>query len=268
MLRRPTYLLLAATVGLVLVLLNLPARTSEQIKLAIGGMFLPFFGVVGSAQQGTERAGNLVMPRSFLVGEIERLREENAQFRLQLEQMEAVGRENDRLRAHLGWQQQRRWKGRLARVTGRDPANWWRTIHIDLGSRDGLRENLPVVTPDGLVGRVGSVGYTRSQVVLVGDPNCHVAAVVVESRENGVVAPSTSPTLDPTIVDLSYLSRNSQLQPGQEVVTSGLGGVFPKDIPVGVIVDRRTVDYGLYTEARVKLHVNINRIEEVWVLFP
>jgi rod shape-determining protein MreC len=266
--RRTTYILLGAIVALAVVLLNLPARTAEQFKLAIGGVFLPFFGLAGSAHTQTERAGNAVIPRSILTEQVGRLQGENEQLKLRLAQAEAALQENERLRAAIGWQRQRRWNARLARVVGRDPANWWRALHIDLGSRDGLTENLPVMTADGLVGRVGSVGYAHSQVVLVGDPNCHVAALVADTRENGVIAPNTSATLDPSIVDFTYLSRNSQLQPGQEVLTSGLGGIFPKGIPVGMVIDRRTVDYGLYTEARVKLHVNLNQLEEVWVVFP
>ena len=58
----------------------------------------------------------------------------------------------------------------------RDPANWWRTVQIDLGSRDGIQTNQPVLTAEGLVGRVSSVSYVSSQVVLIGDPNCRVSA--------------------------------------------------------------------------------------------
>src|SRR6266699_1400220 len=85
------------------------------------------------------------------------------------------GRATARLKL-FQWEQQHRWKSRLklAHVITRDPANWWRTVQIDLGSRDGLRTNLTVLTTEGLVGRVHSVGFTRSQVVLVGDPNCKV----------------------------------------------------------------------------------------------
>ena len=71
-----------------------------------------------------------------------------------------------------GWQQKTTWKLKLANAIVRDPANWWRTVQIDLGSRDGLRTNLPVLSTEGLVGRVSSVSLTRSQVVLVGDHDC------------------------------------------------------------------------------------------------
>ncbi len=266
--RRPTYIFLGLTVAAALVLLNLPARTSEQLKLALGAVFLPLFGLTSSAHNTAAKAGQAVIPRSILNEQVERLRVENEQLKIRLIQADAALAENTRLRAAIGWQGQRKWNARLGRVIGRDPANWWRAVRINLGSRDGVRENMPVLTPEGLVGRVGTVGFASSQVILVGDPNCHVAALVVETRENGVIAPGTAAQFDPSIVDLTYLSRNSRLQPGQEVWTSGLGGIFPRGIPVGVIVDHRSIDFGLYTQARVKLHVNINQLEDVWVVFP
>src|SRR5262249_5786992 len=159
-----------------------------------------------------------------------------------------TSRENTRLRQLLGWQQKTPWKLKLANVVLRDPENWWRTVQIDLGSRDGIRTNLPVLTSDGLlVGRVDAVGFTRSQVVLLGDRNCKAAALVQnESRDAGVIG--TSDPFDNSLVTLSFLSKNANLKSGQWVVTSGLGGIFPGGIPIGTVVDSRTVEYGLYTE--------------------
>ena len=179
------------------------------------------------------------MPRSELLKEIEDLRRENQQLRIQMMQAAATARENDQLRALLGWQRQTPWKLKLANVVLRDPANWWRTVQIDLGSRDGVRENLPVLTADGLVGRVSSVGLTRSQVVLIGDPNCRVSALV-ENPAHDIGVISASGPLDNSLVDLTYLSGNANLKPGQKVVTSGEGGIFPRGIPIGQIVDSRT----------------------------
>jgi rod shape-determining protein MreC len=140
-------------------------------------------------------------------------------------------------------------------------------VQIDLGSRDGLTNNLPVLTPEGLVGRVSSVGLTRSQVVLIGDPNCKVSALV-ENQAHDVGVISASEPLDSTLVELTYLSGNADLKPGQKVVTSDLGVIYPKGIPIGQIVDARQVEFGLYSEARVKLSVNLGALEQVWVLFP
>lgn len=178
-------------------------------------------------------------------------------------------RENDRLHDQLGIPRQSPWKCRIARVIGRDPANWWRTVIIDLGARDGVRPNATVLTAEGLVGRVSGVGNSRSQVVLVGDPNCRVAAMILETRDTtGIIVPPSADTFDNTLVDLTSLSRNSTLKPGQRVCTSGQGGVFPKGIPIGQVVDWRAMEFGLYAEARVKLAVNYNQLQEVWVATP
>ncbi|HLZ54274.1 MAG TPA: rod shape-determining protein MreC, partial [Verrucomicrobiae bacterium] len=156
---------------------------------------------------------------------------------------------------------------KLADVVMRDPANWWRTVQIDLGSRDGVRENLPVLTADGLVGRVSAVGLTRSQVVLLGDSYCRVSALVEDPAHDIGIITASGP-LDNSLVELTYLSGNAVVKPGQNVVTSGEGGVYPRGIIIGQVVDSQTVEFGLYTEARVKLAANLGALDQVWVLFP
>jgi rod shape-determining protein MreC len=251
------------------VILKLPSRATTKLKLAISGLFVPLYGLVGSTQELVNKAGDAIVPRKQLVKELEALQKENQELRARAMQWEATTQENARLRQYFGWQKQVQWRLKLARVVGRDPANWWRTLRIDAGSRDGVVTNSPVLAADGLVGRVSEVGLTHSQVVLVGDPDCRVS-VMVEGppNEHGVIAPVSSSPLDTSLVDLTHLSRSSQLRAGQRVVTSGLGGIFPPGIVVGQIVDFRTVGYGLYNEARVKLHVKMNSLDEVFVKLP
>ena len=195
------------------------------------------------------------------------LREANQRLRLQITQLQEAGRENTRLKQALGWQQNAGWKLKPARVLGQDPANWWRTLHINLGARDGVKTNTPVLTAEGLVGRVTEVGFTRSQVVMVGDPGCRFSALVQDTRDKGIITPEAR-TLDHHLVGFTFVPIGAGLRPGQWVLTSGDGGVFPKGIPVGQVVDIQTNELGLYLEARVRLSVNLNRLEEVWVLFP
>ena len=129
-------------------------------------------------------------------------------------QAEGMVRENERLRQQLGWQQQKGWKLKPANIILREPSNWWRTVQIDLGSRDGVKINSPVLTSDGLVGRISSVSLTHSQVVLLGDPNCKVAARVDNhSRDTGVIGGSGP--LDTGIVDMGYLSRTPSSSRGK-----------------------------------------------------
>jgi rod shape-determining protein MreC len=267
MLKQKHYIALGAVTLATLLLLGLPPRASSRLKLAVGSWFLPLFGLAGTVQQLPITAANAVLPRRELLRQLEILRRDNEQLRVQASQAATTTRENDELRALFGWQRQTPWKLKLANVVMRDPANWWHTVQIDLGSRDGVREGLPVLTTDGLVGRVSTVSYTHAQVVLISDPNCKVSAVVENpAHDMGIISPGGP--LDNSFVELSYLSGNATLQAGQNVITSGLGGVFPKGIPIGQIVDTRPVEFGLYTEARVKLLVNLGSLEQVWVLFP
>jgi rod shape-determining protein MreC len=267
MLSKPHYIALGLVALLALVILNLPARTATRLKLAVGSLFLPLFGLASASQQTASKASDAVVPRSELERQNEQLRRENAQLKLQATQAVEIARENDRLRQMVRWQSQKPWKLKLARVVLRDPANWWRTVQIDLGSRDGVRENAPVLTPEGLVGRVRSVGLTSAQVVLLGDPNCKVAARVEnDTHADGIVG--TSGPFDTSLVEFTHLERGVNLKPGQNVVTSGNGGVFPTGILIGRIVDARPAEFGLGTEARVKLSANLSGLDEVFVLMP
>jgi len=267
MLRKQHYWIFGSTALLALFLLSLPARTANRFKLAVSGLFLPLFGISQPADRLAEKAGNLVLPRTALLQENEQLRAETQHLRLQLMQAQEVWRENQELRHALAWKKQAPWKPRLARVIGRDPANWWRTMHIDLGTRDGLQANYPVLTAEGLVGRVAEVGADRAQVVLLGDSKCRVSAAVPEAKDSGVIMPSAAAAWKNEFVELGYLSRTADLKPGQAVITSGLGGIFPPGILIGHIVDMRGID-GLYIEARVKLAVNFSSLEYLWVLLP
>ncbi len=267
MFKRQHYIALGLVVVTILIILNLPSRTAARLKIAIGSVFLPLFGLASSGHGMLEKAGDAITTRTELLRQNESLRKENQELRMQALQAQEITRENERLRRLVGWQQQKKWNLKLARVVLRDPANWWRTVQIDRGSRDGLRPDLPVLTPEGLVGRVTSVSYDRSQVVLLGDPNCKVSGQIAnETGDTGVIG--ASGPFDGSLVDMFHLSKNANLQPGLDVYTSGLGGVFPRGILIGRIVDSRSVEFGLQVEARVKISANLSALDEVWVLFP
>lgn len=266
MFKRSHYIALSVVLVLVLILLNLPSHTTARLKVAIGSLFLPLFGLANSSDQIANKAGDAITTRSELLKENATLQRRNQELQMEDLQAQETARENARLHQLLGWKQTRPWKMKLAKVVLRDPANWWRTVQIDKGRLDGVSNNLPVMTMDGLVGRISAVGPATATVVLIGDRDCKVSAEVAETRDTGVIG-STDP-LDNSLVALGFLSKNAKLIPGQTVVTSGLGGIFPAGIPVGKIADSRPVDYGLYTEARVKLAANLGALDEVWVLFP
>ncbi len=249
-------------------LMSLPRATSTRIKLITSSLFLPLFGVVGSAAQLAERTAEALTPRRQLWARLESLEAENRQLRVDLLRAQAAKEQNRRLRSLLGWREVSPWRLRPARVIARDPSGWWQTVRISAGKRDGLQENLPVLAAEGLVGRVGAVGAVTSEVILIGDPKCRVSVVIRENGETGMLTTMSAGVLDHRMIDLTHLPRNTALQPAQTVFTSGLGGVFPEGIPVATVVDWREVGYGLYTEARVRLLADSSRLREVMVILP
>ncbi|MDR3457446.1 MAG: rod shape-determining protein MreC [Verrucomicrobiae bacterium] len=265
MFKPKNYLALGAVVLVAVALLSLPTRATSRLKLAVSSWFLPLFGLAGAGQQLPADLADSLLPRRELLHQLDVLRRENQQLRSQAVQSTAIARENDQLHALLNWKQTVQWKLKPANVVMRDPANWWRTVQIDLGSRDGIQTNQPVLTADGLVGRISSVSYLNSQVVLIGDHDCRVSVLIDNSTHDVGVLTASGP-LDASFVQLSYLPSMANLKAGQNVFTSGLGGVFPKGIPVGKIVDMQTIEYGLATEARVKLNANLGALEQVCVL--
>jgi len=254
----------------VFLLLVIPESARARLKSAIGALFLPVIGISTTGQVALESLGQLgasgsaSSPTNQALGQapdvppsLADLHVENALLREEINQFRDA---ND-------WERRIPWESKLVRVVGRDPYNWWRRIKINLGSNKGIRFNQPVISAKGnLVGRVSEVGPLTSWVVLAGDPNCRFSALIKESRSQGGIVSPRQYSSDPRVVELTYLPNDVELRPGQAVVTSGLGGGFPKEIPVGLVVDSWISKDGLYTEARVKLHANLNQLETVRVL--
>ena len=152
MYKRPHYIALGVVVLLTLTIVNLPSSTKARLKLGIGSLYLPLFGLTTFAREAVGHTGNSLLTRGQLLRENEQLRHDNQELRLQADRMADLERENNRLRQLLQWEQRNPGKYRAARVILREPANWWRTVQINRGSRDGMRVDLPVLTPEGLVG--------------------------------------------------------------------------------------------------------------------
>src|SRR6266404_5119584 len=110
MLKRPHYIALSLIVFLTLVILNLPSKTTARLKLGLGSLFVPLFGLGNAAHQLTTRTGDAVLPRSELIRQKEALQRQNQELRLQLMRVEGMARENERLRQMLAWQPHKAWK--------------------------------------------------------------------------------------------------------------------------------------------------------------
>lgn len=147
-------------------------------------------------------------------------------------------------------------------VIGRDPNNLLRYLMIDRGSKDGVQVGMSVITARGLVGQVREVGTNSAKVVLLTDPSSAVNALVQRSRATGIVEGQTGPNLV-----MRYLPQSGEVaQPGDLVLTSGLGGQFPRRLLIGEIAEVRQSDVEMFQEARLVPAVDYDHLEMVFVV--
>lgn len=148
-----------------------------------------------------------------------------------------------------------------APVVGEDVSPFIRSIWIGGGSDQGLRHGMPVVTEQGLVGRVADVYPGAARVQLILDPEATVNVLLQASRADGVLLAQPNGEL---WVDL--ISQQAEVAPGDLVLTSGLGGGYPADIPVGEVISVRRRDFELFQQAVIQPAVDFDRIYIVLVI--
>lgn len=252
----------------VVALLSTQARTPDRRQVgALGAVIL---AVLLPVQTGMDRVVGGVERLWDLYTEIGQLRRENVRLRQEVETLSqevAVLRERAqatvRLERLLEFRAQAASRGMVARVIGRDPTRWFATVVVDRGRRDGIPRNAPVVTADGVIGRVIEVTPTAARVLLIVDSRSAVGALVQQSRDVGVVEGRGGRTLH-----MKYLSGTTQVQPGDLVVTSGQGGIFPKGLVLGRISTVVREEGELLLEAAIEPSAALDRLEEVLILLP
>lgn len=192
--------------------------------------------------------------------ENQRLQADNATLQMENRRLSEAEREAERLRALMDLTKPGSGKTVVARVIGRDPSRSEQTLTIGKGESQGIRMNAPVISPDGVVGRVIAVGRLSALVQLLSDPQSAVGVLVKRTRVQAVFKGTGARE-----IELDYIDNDNEVEVGDELITSGLDGLYPKGLPVGTVsvVDPRR---GLFRVVRSKLHVDIGRLEEVLVL--
>ncbi len=178
---------------------------------------------------------------------------------------DALENENNRLRDLLGLRQKMFAEAVAAEVVGRDVRDWFHSILINKGTRDGIMPSAAVIAGSIqrpiLVGRIGEVQEGSSKVLLVTDLVSAVSVRVVGRTDVGLLEGGNRPTCI-----MKYLARQSDVTVGDEVVTAGLGGVFPPGIPVGDVVDVGVSEDGFFKFAKVKPHTDFGSLLEILVI--
>ena len=192
--------------------------------------------------------------------ENERLRHENDTLKLQLNQLQSKAAEADRLATLLTFRQAHQSIAMVAaRVIGTSADTASETVYLDRGERDGIRRNMGVITPDGVVGKVIESYRDTSQVLLLTDKDSGVGAMLLESRIQSPVGGAGEPLLS-----MKYVANDDTVNVGDRVVTSGMDRIFPRDLPVGTVTQIKPGTP--FKQIRLRPAANLERLEEVIVL--
>ncbi len=192
--------------------------------------------------------------------ENEALRVENDALKLAITQLQSRAAEADRLAGILSFKQSHEKVPMVGgRVIAASAGTASRTIEIDRGERDGIRRNMAVITPDGAVGKVIEVYGDTAQVLLLTDKDGGAGAMLVDSRTQGPVGGTGEPTML-----MKYVATEENVAIGEKIVTSGMDKIFPRDIPIGTVVEVKAGNP--FKQIRVRPAANLDRLETVIVL--
>jgi rod shape-determining protein MreC len=190
--------------------------------------------------------------------ENEQIRHENDALKLQITQLQGKAAEADRLAALLNFRQSHAGVPMIAaRVIGTTADS--QTIQLDRGERDGIRKNMGVITPDGVVGKVVESYPNASQVLLLTGKESGVGAMLADSRTQSPVGGQGEPLLV-----MKYVPNDDTVNLGERVITSGMDRIFPRDLPVGTVAEIKSGNP--FKQIRIKPAANLERLEEVLVL--
>lgn len=264
--RNYKYLLLAVATVLLTLLMSIAAKQGGKIDPAEGLLR----DLLAPLQKAVLALTYKVNASIRYVAEIRRLGEENAYLNAEITRLKAresvaveVWHENVRLRKLLDLPPaMQEFQLLAARVVARDPSNWYNTLAIDQGKQAGVEAGSLVVTNAGVVGRVNKVSANGAEVLLISDQRSALGAMGQSSRDVGVLRGGD----EGGYCRLVYLPRTASVRRGDVVITSGLGGDFPKGLVLGHVVEVRAEDYGLGKFARVKPVVDLDHLEEVLVI--
>jgi rod shape-determining protein MreC len=195
------------------------------------------------------------------VRENEALRIENDALKLTISQLQSRAAEADRLAALLNFKQTHAKVSLVAaRVIAASAGTASRTVEIDRGERDGIKRNMAVITPDGAVGKVIEVYRDTAQVLLLTDKEGGAGAMLVNSRTQGVVGGTGDP-----MIQMKFVANEQDVTAGEKIVTSGMDKIFPRDIPIGTVVDAKP-GQPPFKKIRVQPAAKLDQLEAVIVL--
>jgi len=258
------FLLVAATVFFLVV------RGNGQITLpenAIGSLITPVQNAVSSVTNSVKRLVSNWRDYDDLQDAYDALSFDNEQMRMELISAEEALMENERLKAMLDARDTYTSLDPVyAKVIARDAGTWFQTFSVNRGDAHGVSVGMAVVNGVGLIGRVYEAGLNYSKILTIIDTRSAVACLIQRTRDNGVMKGQISAISADASCNMYYIPTVNDIIPGDEVITSGLDGLYPKGLVVGTVreVSRQSDVSDQYVV--VSPAVDFERLEDVLVL--
>lgn len=248
----------------VLITINIrSARGPLFLEKAVGWVVAPMQNLLTDIRNSIARVfnhyiflTNVARENEQMAREIDMLKRRNVELLEQIEWQDRVGN-------LMQYKEQQEQKAVLASIIGRDATQWSKVVFINKGTQQGIQENLVVVTNAGVIGHVTQALSTSAKVLLINDSRSAVDVLFQESRIPGVVAGTGQ-----SYCDMKYVPITAKVEVGDSVLSSGLGGIFPKGLMVGTVTHVKKKKQGLFQEITIEPKANLARLEEVLVLLP
>ncbi len=242
-----------------------PGQDGKQTRLIrywVVTVFSPFERAFLSVGHGVSHTWNDYLDLRHVRQQNQQLQSELNRIRLEQSSLAVDALQALRLQKLFGFQQQYVSKTVAAHVIGTSGTDLSRVLLIDKGSKDGLKTDMPVITPDGVVGKVRDVFPHSAQVLEINDETSGLGIVLTQTRLRGILRGNTAGQTE--IIDIL---PDERIQPGEQVVTSGGDSVYPAGLPVGT-VERLVNDpeHDPYVAVVVRPSVNLSRLDEVLVI--
>lgn len=262
--RRIFILLVVIMAGIITI--RLPDVLRNGIRNVVNDSILPVQQLIVEMGDRIHETANVIRGFRNIVSSNHEMAEELVYLRTRIRELSSLELENGELRRQLGYAARPGYVYIPCEVVGRDVGGWWQSIRINCGFRDGVKIGQAVMTADGLVGRVESVTSRSADILLITDPACKVSARISRTGTFGILEGDGASILGSPLCKLSFLDKNVSIIPGDEVVSSGLGGVFPKGVVIGRVEKVFRDSMGLYQYAYVVPESELNKLSFLFVI--
>jgi rod shape-determining protein MreC len=262
------YAVVAVVLALAIVALRMSAKSPGELSALDRGILRlvsPAQSAMSFVARGIAGVAGRFVELAHARAENHELAKENARLRAEVAELRRLADESGRYQRLLGLRDQTPAETIAARIISIDASPYFRVARVELDRGDGVvKRGMPVLTPDGVVGRIGHVSGGTSDILLLVDPRSAIDVVIPRTGGRGILRGKSGE--NGYRCSIEYLTRGNAAQVGDKVVTSGLGGAFPRDLAVGKVTAVLPGAVGLFQDVEVTPDVDFARLSEVLVV--